>query len=200
MLVLLLRSSGFLEALDQARIHRRPLRHSARWNQSPSTKNLDFSLVFQGFWHFFHFLGDLGAILDHHGLQDASKTAQDTSRGLQTPSRCPRSPPRRLQDRPRGFQEAPRRFQDGQDRFQDASKAVQQASKCLPGAKISSKPVKTSPKGLQMPPRRSISLPRPSKNVRKLFQELTSPPGSCQVLAEFQNAPDISMQWPSTMV
>ena len=113
---------------------------------------------------FFRFFCDLSAILDHHGLQDASKTAKIASktpprppktppRGLQTPPRRPRSPPRRLQGRPRGFQMPPRRprslprpsrrppkfsrcLQDAQYRFQDRPKCSEAASKAYLPARL----------------------------------------------------------------
>ena len=73
--------------------------------------------------------------MDHHGLQDASKTPKipykTPPRPPKTPPRRPRSPPRGFQDRPRRLQETSRRLQDRQDRLQDASKTAQEASECL---------------------------------------------------------------------
>ena len=115
-----------------------------------------------------------------------------------TPPRPPKTPP-----------EASRRLQDVQDRLQGDSKIAQEASKRLPDAsktakiasktpprlsnrlpnaflapEISSKPVRTSPK---RPPRRSISLPRPSKVFGSCFKSLLACQAHanyCQVLAK----------------
>ena len=88
----------------------------------------------------------------------------------------------------------------------DASKTAKIASKTpprlpnrLPNAflapKISSKPVKTSPRGLQMPPRRSISLPRPSKMFGSFFKSLLP----CQVHAKSLPGSEIRQRFLSAM-
>ena len=143
----LFRSSGFIEtfrpgplpplAVPLNEIVRRP-------------KTLIFHWFLLGFSNLFRFFCDLSAILDHHGLQDASKTSKIASktpprspkrlpRGFQTPPRRPRSLPRRLQGCPTGFQmpswlptsplslsrrppEASRCLPDAQYRFQDRPK------------------------------------------------------------------------------
>ena len=157
----------------------------------PSTKNLDFSLVFQGFWHFFRFCCDLSGTLDHHGLQDASKTSKIASktlprppktppRGLQTPPRRPRSLPRRLEGCPTSFQmpswrpksplnpsrrppEASRCLPDAQYRFQDRPKCSEAFSKAY-------FPARFMPSPCQVP-----------KYARDICPQLPSTMADCQV-------------------
>ena len=110
------------------------------------------------------FFCDLSAILDHHGLQDASKTSKIASktpprspkrlpRGFQTPPRRPRSLPRRPQGCPTCFQipswrpksplspsrrppEASRCLPDAQYRFQNRPKSSEAVSRAYSPATL----------------------------------------------------------------
>ena len=134
-------------------------------------------------------MGDLGAILGHHGLQDASKMPKIPSktppRPPKTLPRSPRLAPRRFQYRARRLQEASRRLQDGQDRLQDASKAAKKLPNASRMPKISS----------MMPLRRSISLPRPSKMFGSFFKSVLP----CQVHANSLPFSEIRQRFLSAM-
>ena len=205
-LVLLTSSSGFLEAFRPGHWgDHRPHGAPSSIGQK-SEKSIGFIRFLALFFDFF----DLSAILDHHGLQDASKTPKipfkTAPRPPKTPPRRPRSPPRGFQDRPRRLQETSRRLQDGQDRLQDASKTAQEASKCLQDDQDLLQDRQDFPLSS---PDASKTLNIASKtvqSVRKLFQKLTCLPGSCQllpgscqVLARFTSIPEMfSPQWSNT--
>ena len=141
--------------------------------------------MFSIFFDFVSILALTWVILAQHGLQDAFKTPprppKTPPRASKTLQRASKMPPRRSknpQDRPRRLQELPRRLQYA--------------------AKISSKTAKTFPRGLQTPNIASKIV----QSARKLFQQASSLPGSCQVLASFQNTPEMFVRggqarWPT---
>ena len=160
-------------------------------------------MVFKGFWHFFRFFCDLSAILDHHGLQDASKTAktaQDASKrppdasktskiASKTPPRSPKRLPRGFQTLPRWPRSLPRRLQGCPTGFQmpswrpksplSPSRRPPEASRCLPDAQY-----------------RFQDRPKCSEAFSKAYFPARFMPSPCQVP---KYARDFCPQWPSTM-
>ena len=120
----LLRSSGFIEAFRPGPHPPPTLRLSTRFHWPKNWKFHWFYKVFGTFRFFF----DLGAILDHHGLQDASENSQEHPRAAQEPPKsaqeAPKSRPRAPKSRPR----APRVAQEPPKSAQEPPKSRPKAS------------------------------------------------------------------------